>query len=118
MSTPPIPTAAAELPGPLQGALDEIRAAFFDASEGARSRAVIACRVLLTVLEAPAANAQASAPAAAPPPPAAPAPPHPFDLLLASFVARFGDDVAPDPTVPFLDLGMVNAAFGAFGRVR
>lgn len=114
----------AELPPQLEAVIGQIRAALVPGADAAtKGAAAHACRVLLGVLEtqpgqplqvptaAPAAAAAAvsSAPAAAPGPSGAP-----IDRFLVRFVEKFGAEVAPDPSVPFVNLGHASMLFAQF----
>jgi hypothetical protein len=114
-----------ELPPALEAAITQIRAALqAGADVEAKRTAALACRVLLNVLEAqpgqplqvptgsasaPAGAPTASASPGAPASPAAPA--SPIDVFLSRFAAKFGADVAPDPSVPYVRLGQAAAVF-------
>lgn len=115
----------AALPPQLEAALTQVRAALVPgADEATKAAAALSCRVLLGVLEArPGQPIQVgqpvtSAPRPTAPPatgPAVPLPPvGPFDLFLARFVEKYGADLPPDPSVPYLDMGR---AVGVFAHV-
>lgn len=128
MSSNPNP---AELPPQLEAALGQIRAALRAGDPESKRAAAMACRVLLAVLEAqpgqtiqdPSATSAPSSPAASPTSPSSPTPTVPqapidaFDAFLARFVDKFGGDVKPDPSVPYVRLGHVAAVFEQFSRV-
>lgn len=112
----------AELPPHLEAVIGQIRAALLPGADAAtKGAAAHACRVLLGVLEAqpgqplqvPTAAAGAvvsSSPAVAPVPPTM----APIDRFLAAFVQKFGADVEPDPSVPFVGLGHASMLFAQF----
>lgn len=118
MSTPT--TNPAELPPHLEAVIGQIRAALVPAADAAtKGGAAHACRVLLGVLEAqPGQPLQVptATTAAAPssPAPAVSSSEAPIDRFLARFVEKFGADVAPDPSVPFVGLGHASMLFAQF----
>ncbi|MBE7524666.1 MAG: hypothetical protein HS109_20185 [Burkholderiales bacterium] len=133
MSSNANPTPA-ELPPQLEAALGQIRAALQAGADPAtKHAAAAACRVLLVVLEAQpgqpiqvpnmgataAPASPSAAPAAASSSPTSPSAPTqaPIDLFLARFVDKFGADVQPDPSVPYVRLGQVGAVFEQIARV-
>lgn len=102
----------AELPPQLEAAIGQIRAALMPSADPTtKEAAALSCRVLLGVLEARpgqplqvGAVASMVAPASTTVAPMLP-PVGPIDLFLARIVDKYGGDLPPDPSVPYLDMG-------------
>ncbi len=122
----------AELPPQLEAALGQIRAALQAGADPAtKHAAAAACRVLLVVLEAQpgqpiqvpnmGATAAPASPSAAPAAASSSSPSAPtqapIDLFLARFVEKYGADVQPDASVPYVRLGQVGSVFEQIARV-
>lgn len=118
------------LPSQLEAAIGQLRAALQPGADAAtKGAAAHVCRVLLGVLDAqpgqplqvPTASAAPASASAAAPPPAAPAipstPDAPIDRFLAAVVAKFGGDLTPDPSVPFVSLRQGAALFEQFAAL-